>query len=99
MVSCENGHLGDFPWKKWLTLHGNKSSSCDNNKIKLLQNKADSSQRSDFKCENVKLSIIGEKSLKEMHLKVFSALGDTLTSEVTNPETCNEKVKLLLKGK
>ena len=99
MISCENGHLDDFPWKEWLIKFGSKSTSCDHNNLYLRQKSGDSSLKGQvIECEDCNSKASLENFFSNDYMSTISCKGKHPHLRNHNPEECTLKVKGLLKG-
>ncbi|MDZ5781890.1 DUF1998 domain-containing protein [Marinococcus luteus] len=89
VVICENGHLSDFPWQKWV--HGHENSSCEGNlKIRMGGGTTLDSWR--IECEKCK-SIRGLKGVTSSYdgkdgKNMTSNLGESLNQKKPDKYTC-----------
>ncbi len=99
MVSCENGHLDDFPWQDWLTKFGSKSTSCKHSNLYLKQNPGDSSLKGQvIECGDCESRASLENFFSNDFMSTFRCKGKHPHLEDQLPEDCSLGIKGLLKG-
>ena len=100
LISCEDGHIDDFPWKEWLNKFGTINSGCEHNDLRYIQDNSDSSLSGVIvKCNDCGSQASLGNVFNNDYISQLKCsgkhphLGDNST-----PDQCDKKPKVVLKG-